>query len=183
MKIHLKERAKRFYGNQHVKRYCRNPFRKYVVNPTVKATKVTLFLVAAAYIFILVGHILNSAYGEDKAQAFELATSTSATSTPTTKETFKEIYENYPFPPFLAKICKAEHAGGHYRYGQVVINATQDMGACQINVPIWGKKAHDMGYDLPLLEDNKQFALYLFLNYGTQPWNSSRDGKNGWGNN
>ena len=103
MKIHLKERAKRFYGNQHVKRYFRNPVRKYVINPTVKATKVTLFLIAAAYIFILVGHILNSAYGEDKAQASETATSTSATSTPMTKATWHEIYENYPFPPYMAK--------------------------------------------------------------------------------
>jgi hypothetical protein len=174
MKIHSKERAKRFYGNQHVKRYFRNPFRKYVINPTVKATKVTLFLIVAAYIFILVGHILNSAYGEDQAQASETATSTAASSTPMTKATWHEIYENYPFPPFLQKICKAESSGTHYRYGQVIINATQDMGICQINVPIHGKTAHDMGYNLAVEEDNREFALYLFLTEGTRPWNSSK---------
>jgi hypothetical protein len=175
MKLLIKERARRFYGNQHVKRWIRNPFTKYVVSPTVKATKVTVFLIVAAYIFILVGHILNSAYGEDQAQASETATSTVATSTPMTKSTWHEIYEDYPFPPMLARICKAEHSGGHFdRNGQVIINATKDMGACQINVPIWGKKATEMEYNLAVEQDNREFALWLFLTYGTDPWNSSK---------
>lgn len=80
-----------------------------------------------------------------------------------TKATWHEIYENYPFPPFLQKICKAEHAGGHLdKNGQVIINPTMDMGECQINVPIHGKTATAMGYNLAVREDNREFALYLF---------------------
>jgi hypothetical protein len=183
MKLLLKERAKRFYGNQHVKRWIRNPFTKYVVNPTVKATKVTLFLIVAAYIFILVGHILTGAYGEDQAQASETATSTAATSTPMTKSTWHEIYENYPFPPFLQKICKAESSGTHLKNGQVLINPTMDIGICQINLPWQAKRATEMGYNLAIEEDNREYALYLFLTEGEAPWKASKNGKNGWGNN
>ena len=174
MKTLFKERAKRFYGNQHVKRWIRNPFRKYVINPTVKATKVTGFIIVSVFVFMLVANILQSAWFEKDVEAAENATSTpmTASSTPKfSKAEFKKIYENYPFPPFLLKICRAEHAGGHYdANGQVIINASRDIGECQINVPIWGKEATNLGYDLSVREDNRQFALYLFLTHGTKPW-------------
>jgi hypothetical protein len=54
MKTLFKERAKRFYGNQHVKRWIRNPLRKYVINPTVKATKVTGFIIVSVFVLMLV---------------------------------------------------------------------------------------------------------------------------------
>jgi hypothetical protein len=69
------------------------------------------------FIFILVGHVINSTWlAEEPAQASETATSKAAvaTSTAFTKATFHEIYKNYPFPPFLQKICEAESANGHY---------------------------------------------------------------------
>jgi hypothetical protein len=174
MKLLLKERAKRFYGNQHVKRWIRNPFTKYVVNPTVKATKVTVFLIAAAYIFILVGHILNSVYLEDKAEASVNATSTPAMATSTIKQTYHEIYENYPFPPFLEKISKAESGGKHLVNGQININETRDVGVCQINLYWQAKRATELGYNLADEQDNREYALYLFLTEGEAPWKASK---------
>jgi hypothetical protein len=53
-------------------------------------------------------NILQSAWFEKDVEAAENATSTpmTASSTPKfIKSEFKKIYENYPFPPFLLKIC------------------------------------------------------------------------------
>jgi hypothetical protein len=178
-------KERKFYGNQYVNRWIWNPIRTHMITPIIehtvkpfirfciKATKVTIFLILVTYAFIQVGFILNDAYGTTQASA--TATSTAATSTPMTKSTWHEIYENYPFPPFLQRICKAEHSGGHFdKNGQVIINPTMDMGECQINVPIHGKTATEMGYNLAVKEDNREFALYLFLTEGTKPWNSSK---------
>lgn len=85
------------------------------------------------------------------------------------QETIREI------PPIMQKICKAESGCSHYdKNGQVLINRTMDAGKYQINVSVWGKKATEMGIDLFSEKGNEQFALYLFENYGTEPWNSSK---------
>lgn len=76
-------------------------------------------------------------------------------------------------PPILQKIAKCESKTGQYKDGQVTINASQDLGKFQINLPIWAKKATAMGLNLADEKDNTTFALYLFDNYGTSPWNSS----------
>ena len=134
---------RKFRGNQYVSMFFANLWTKYVVNPfwyTVdlvwRATKVTVFMASAIVIFSLVVIVILSIRAEKNADASEApivnltATSTTATSTPTfTKESFAKVYKNYPFPPFLQRICRAESSGTHYRYGQVIINHTQDMGS------------------------------------------------------
>jgi hypothetical protein len=77
-------------------------------------------------------------------------------------------------PPILKKIAKCESGGSHLKNGQVVINATQDAGKYQINLPVWSKTASSMGLNLMVEADNEKFAMYLFENYGTEPWSASR---------
>lgn len=79
--------------------------------------------------------------------------------------------------PVMDRIAKCESNGSHYApSGQVVYNAnsngTVDVGIFQIN-SIWNKKATEMGLDLTKEEDNKAFGLYLYKNFGTEPWKYS----------
>lgn len=81
--------------------------------------------------------------------------------------------------PVLDRIAKCESKGSHLGLnGQVVMNGNTngsvDIGLFQINEKVWGKKATEMGLDLTKEADNKKFAQYLYENFGTEPWNSSR---------
>lgn len=75
--------------------------------------------------------------------------------------------------PVMTRIAKCESPTGHYKDGQVVINATKDAGKYQINLPVWSKKATSMGLNLMVEKDNEIFAQYLYENYGTTPWSAS----------
>lgn len=88
------------------------------------------------------------------------------------------------FPKILQEICNAEVTGNKHtpshqfnKDGSVVRGHTtpSDIGYCQINEPIWNDKARKMNMDIYTEQGNKDFALYLFNNYGTEPWNSSKD--------
>lgn len=77
--------------------------------------------------------------------------------------------------PVLDRIAQCESHGSQTdKNGQVLINSTHDIGKYQINVQVWGKKATAMGLNLALEADNKTFAEYLYENYGTEPWASSK---------
>lgn len=83
--------------------------------------------------------------------------------------------------PVMERIFKAESGGHHYaKNGQVLMhineNGTVDIGIAQINLQVWGATATKLGYDLTKEADNKKFAIWLYLNHGTAPWDSS--GKN-----
>ena len=87
----------------------------------------------------------------------------------------EKIVEVKRTAPVLDRISKCENGGSHYdKNGQVAINKTQDIGKYQINVPIWGKKATEMGLDLSKESDNKIFAEYLYENFGSEPWVHSK---------
>lgn len=62
--------------------------------------------------------------------------------------------------------------------GQVLTHAntnkTVDIGAYQINITVWGAKAHALGYDLSKLEGNKSMATWIYKNKGTGDWSASR---------
>ena len=74
-------------------------------------------------------------------------------------------------PPIMKKIATCESNNSHYdKNGQVLINKSQDAGRFQINIPIWGKKAKEMGLDLMNEKDNETFAMWLFNNYGSTQW-------------
>lgn len=81
--------------------------------------------------------------------------------------------------PVLERIAKCESGGTHYdKSGQVLLrgntNKTVDIGIMQINETYWGKKAHELGYNLTIEKDNKEFARWLYTNYGTEPWSASK---------
>ncbi len=81
--------------------------------------------------------------------------------------------------PILERIAKCESNGSHYdKNGQVALNANTnksvDIGLYQINNKAWGKKATDMGLNLFIEKDNKVMAQYIYENYGTEPWYSSK---------
>lgn len=87
--------------------------------------------------------------------------------------------------PILMKICKAESSGKQFAANGNVIRGKvnpSDIGICQINEPTWNDKARKLGYDIYTEKGNEDMAIYIFVNYGTAPWNSSRDGINGWAN-
>ena len=80
--------------------------------------------------------------------------------------------------PVLNRIAKCESGGAHYKNGQVIFNAntnkTVDIGYYQIN-SIWNKKASELGLDLTKEADNKAFGVWLYKNYGTEPWVYTKD--------
>lgn len=79
--------------------------------------------------------------------------------------------------PVMERIAKCESGNMQFKNGQVLINVntngTYDQGKYQIN-SIWNKKAGEMGLNLAIEKDNEAFAMYLYKNYGTQPWEASR---------
>ncbi len=86
--------------------------------------------------------------------------------------------------PMLVKICKAEsglrqfNAKGDVLRGKV---NRSDIGICQISEYTWNDTARRMGMDIYTEEGNKAFAVWLFLQQGTKPWESSKNIVNGWG--
>lgn len=87
--------------------------------------------------------------------------------------------------PILMKICKAESGLKQFLPNGSVVRGHvnhSDIGICQINEAINNDQARKMGYDIFTEKGNVQMAIWMFINQGTNPWNSSKDGTNGWGN-
>ena len=87
------------------------------------------------------------------------------------------------FPPILQKICNAEVTGdknipSHQfnKDGSVVRGkiTPSDIGYCQISEIIWNDTARKLGYDIFTEEGNKAMAIWLFENYGSEPWYLSK---------
>ena len=81
--------------------------------------------------------------------------------------------------PVLERICKAESGCKHLNSkGEVIThknnNGTTDIGKYQINFEVWGMEAMKMKINLFDEEDNEKFAKWLYANYGTEPWYSSK---------
>jgi hypothetical protein len=82
-----------------------------------------------------------------------------------------------PFPPMLQKICNAESGGKQFLPNGNVVRGKvtpDDVGICQIHESLWEDKARALGYDIYTLQGNEDMALYLFNNYGVQPWSASQ---------
>jgi len=84
-----------------------------------------------------------------------------------------------PEVPVLDRIAKAESGGHQYnpRNGQVLmhVNADGSIDLCKYQInSIWFKKASELGYDLTKEADCTAFATWLFNNYGSGPWSSSK---------
>jgi hypothetical protein len=94
------------------------------------------------------------------------------------KEVIKEIGIKFEDIPMLVKICKAESGGKQFKPNGDVLRGIvnpSDIGFCQINEYINNDEARRLGYDIYTEKGNKDYAVYLFLTRGTEPWNSSRE--------
>ena len=106
----------------------------------------------------------------------------------TKQEVIKEVDTK---APVLDRIAQAESLNSHYcteklvtakmcaksELGQVLLrankNGTVDIGRYQINNYYWGAKATEQGLSLFIEKDNEKMALWIFKNYGSEPWESS----------
>lgn len=109
----------------------------------------------------------------------------------TNAEIIKEVES---LAPVLKRIAQAESHNSHFctealikskmcadgELGQVLVrsntNNTIDVGRYQINVYYWGKQATAQGLNIFDEQDNEKMAIWIYKNYGTEPWYSS--GKN-----
>jgi hypothetical protein len=46
----------------------------------------------------------------------------------------------------------------------------QDIGLGQINLPTWGEKAKELGFDLNTYDGNLGMSKWIFDHYGWKPW-------------
>lgn len=94
----------------------------------------------------------------------------------TKQEVIKEVVAK---APIMERIAKCESPTGHYaKNGQVAVrgndNHTVDIGSRQINSYYWGAKATELGYNIWIEKDNIAMGDWIYQNYGTEPWSSSK---------
>ena len=80
-------------------------------------------------------------------------------------------------PPILVKIASCESSGEHFdSNGQVKLGKKNpnDIGKFQINQTTWGRKAHELGYDIYDERGNEDMARWIFFNQGTGDWSLSK---------
>lgn len=81
-------------------------------------------------------------------------------------------------PPIMQKIAWCE--SGHRQFdenGEVLRGRQnpQDVGLFQINEYYHLEDSKKLGYDIYTIEGNIAYALYLYQQQGTTPWNWSRE--------
>lgn len=80
--------------------------------------------------------------------------------------------------PVMDRIAKCESGSQQFaKSGQVLIHVNSDgsydQGFFQVN-SVWNAQATKLGYNLALEKDNRAFGMWLYKNYGTEPWYSSK---------
>jgi hypothetical protein len=93
------------------------------------------------------------------------------------KEVITKVPLSFEEIPMLVKICKAESGNRQLNTSGRVLRGKvepSDIGYCQINETIWNDKARELGYDIFTEKGNKDMAVWIYLNYGSQPWNASK---------
>lgn len=157
------KKTKLFFGNQYVesfncdgKRYTK--WQLFKIKTKIFFKKL-LFWLIVILIAIGIGQYIRYAYP-----------------TTITKEVVKEVIVNQDISyPVLDRIMFCESGGKHIgKNGQVIVNGNKngsvDIGIMMINDRIWGKTATDMGLNLWVEKDNREFGKYLFAKYGSEPW-------------
>lgn len=79
--------------------------------------------------------------------------------------------------PMLVKICKAESGLRQFNSKGDVLRGKvnrSDIGICQINEVINNDEARRLGYDIYTEQGNKDYAVWLYMHRGSEPWNSSK---------
>ena len=89
------------------------------------------------------------------------------------------VVEKNELPPILEKIARCE-SNNRMRdsKGRLMLNANKngstDIGKFMINNKAWEAKAVELGIDIYTESGNREMAEYIFMNYGSEPWYSSR---------
>ena len=155
------KKTKIFYGNQHVdSMYCgktRLDVIRFWIKRLVWRSMCTMALLSVIGWSMYFGsaYIPRTVYAD--------------------REIIKEVEVK---APVMERIAKCESGGKHFApSGQVIVNVnnnkTYDIGKYQIN-SIWNKKATELGYNLYIEKDNEAFAMWLYRNYGSEPWSASK---------
>lgn len=114
--------------------------------------------------------VLSAIYG-----VFRLGGYMNPSTIVTKAEVIKEVEMQ---APILDRIAKCESPTGHWKKGQVSLNANTnqsvDIGKYQINNQAWGAKATELGLNLMVESDNEAMAKWIYANRGTQDWYSSK---------
>lgn len=85
-------------------------------------------------------------------------------------------------PTVLLQIAQCESGQQQFNPDGSVLHGIanhNDIGYFQINTTYNAAAAKKLGYDIYTEKGNIEYALYLYHQKGTQPWNAS---KNCWGN-
>ncbi len=98
---------------------------------------------------------------------------------PVTVYAEKEVPAKLKFEdiPMLVKICQAESGSRQFEKNGDVLRGRvdkSDIGFCQISERYNNDEARRLGYDIYTEKGNKDFAVYLYLKKGTQPWDASK---------
>lgn len=110
---------------------------------------------------------LNAILGTVHPEVVESVVSTSTSPTASIKS----------IPPILEKIAKCESGGTQFKADGTVVTGIvnpQDIGKFQINLKYHGERAKQLGIDLYTEEGNTLYALILYHEQGTTPWNWSK---------
>lgn len=74
-------------------------------------------------------------------------------------------------PPEMMQVLNCESGFQEWdSNGHILTSKTNDVGIAQINVPTWGTKALELGYDLYTTEGNLRMARYIYDNAGIKSW-------------
>lgn len=89
------------------------------------------------------------------------------------EETISAPPEKVIIPYELQVIAKCESGGVHEVDGVIVRSSTNDIGLFQINIYYHEKRSRELNIDIYTEEGNTKYALLLFEENGTKPWNPS----------
>lgn len=89
-----------------------------------------------------------------------------------------EVTEPPELPPILEKIAICESGGNHFEADGVTVKRGKvnplDIGMFQINEKYHLEASKKLGLDIHTLEGNIAYALVLYRQEGTTPWNWSK---------
>jgi hypothetical protein len=157
------KKTKLFYGNQYIGKFSTttNKYTKWQVfkYKVARLIRIIFMFTVGVGATVLMFYILQAFHGQQIV----------------VKEVFVNAETIDELPPVMKRIAECESGNRQYAdNGQVITNGNKngsvDIGRFQINLSIWGETATELGYDLTKEEDNTNFALYLFENYGSEPW-------------
>lgn len=98
--------------------------------------------------------------------------------TPNINNNLTKVEKPLIIPKILKQIALCESKGRHYDENGEVLKGQinpNDTGKYQISSTYWKDKGNELGYDIYSEKGNEMMAVWIYENYGTDPWNSSKN--------